>query len=270
MATDWKDLIPVRGEAEVSAKLKGAYGGKMSNRSRLRGGFRRKSTNRYSTAMEGAAELEWTQLDGANFGLGSASGGQRLFYFNADTPAVHGEDANEGDARSVSRLLVQFEHRAVPKYWVDGTVSHTYSRTGSTGGFGKIPMLGGTNLGGYQGVNPVDTAGGSSAASGGSLWLMWIYETQEEAEATTDLSGFVTYKHYQQNRRIFRQEMIPVRMQLGIQKYDIKLPNVRLSHGARETYQVSLVGACGFPDSNEGHEDTMDVRGWGKAFYQAK
>jgi len=268
MATDWKDLIPVRGEAEVSAKLKGSYGGKsMRSRGGRRFGARSaKKDPTWSAPMEGDAALTTAYLTGAAYGLGSGSL-SRLFSFNYDTPTTKSSDA-EGEARSVSRMIVQMEHHCVPYYWVDGTVSHPYLVSGATAGWPNKTM--GGDLSGFQQLAPI-SEDAQMAINGISLWLFWMYETYDEAQAASPVWNGVANASYERNRRVFKQELVVTRMALGTSKWDIRLPNVRLGRGDRETYQVTL--ACSLGSNTAGSIGVLDgvkIRGWGKAFYKAR
>lgn len=246
-------LVPARGEAEVMARVKGSYGGKMQSRGYRKRGFRKNSTRNpeaeftpgvYGNAnwADGKVNLLW--------GNSTESGdtAHRLLSFNADTVA-----ANEQQPQCfLRRINLELAFMAqVSHVVIGGNTVQEFDNNERK----QIPAPGiasqtddtetGAVIGGEQHASSLQ--GGASWMEGVPLTLFMIYETLQEAQTAIDFDGDGATAFFsasaRRNKKIFWTKVVvptayrPVTVNL---KHSFPGAGVRLSQGDREIYQVTL------------------------------
>lgn len=239
------DFIPARGEAEVTARVKGAYGAKNMSRRYASRTSTKNPEAQYHPGVYG--NVNWSD-SGPNLiwrsNAGDAVTPVRLLSFNADSVAADEQQpqaflrrinlqlafiAGIGKARVGGSLMDygQAERDDIPPYAVQ-------SSTDAISG----PLLSGR-------LDNSSLEGPTSWAEGLPVMLFMVYETFTDANAalSTSLDGTVELVDSVRNKKVFWRRLIcPTVYNPTIVNIKKSFPGagVKLTQGTREIYQVSL------------------------------
>jgi len=273
------DFIPARGEAEVTARVKGAYGGKANMYRRSHSRYKRNSTKnpeaQYANGIYG--NVNWADgrpnlMHPVNAGSGPVGVPQRLLSFNADTVA-----GNEHSAQCfLRRINVELGFMAqISQANVVGDATENNKNTRheipQPGPFFDGTSSSGALIGGDYDDNTL--LGGTSWVEGTPITLFMVYETLAQANEAFDATfseGSIFSDQDQRNSRFFWQKLI-IPAAYRPEKVNIKKnfpgAGVRLSKGDREIYQVTI-GYQGFqPAGTLNQATTAFVTGENRFWY---
>lgn len=248
------DFIPARGEAEVTARLKGAYGGKKMSYGKRRRFSRNSTKNPESQFKPGSyGNVNWDDSKPNliwRSNAGDAVTPIRLLSFNADSVAA---DENQPQA-FLKRINLQLA-------FISGLGQARVSDALMSYGQAErddIPPMGGDYLGTINGallsgrLDNSTLVGPTSWMEGMPVQLFMIYETLEEANEplSTALDGTIEQVDSLRNKRFFWRRLIcPTAYNPTIVNIKKSFPGagVRVSQGEREIYQVTL-GCQGYTE----------------------
>jgi len=242
-------LIPARGEAEVMARVKGSYGGKMQSRGYRRRGYRKNSTKNPEAqyAKGGYGNVNWADGRPNLLWNQTVSDGhiERFLSFNANAVDSNAQQPQVFLRRINLEMAVLADIAQV--YIAGDRNEFTANERAQIPGVGITETgdaLTGQLLGGDRANGTL--LGGISWAEGVPVTFFMIYETLDEANlplADVFDGNSIMNEDSQRNKRIFWQKLVvptlyrPVTFNI---KKNFPGAGVRLSMGEREIYQVTL------------------------------